>query len=107
MKNITFYNDFLIVEALLQNSITKCAQQNMIDGIVNNVKQYIENNINPNDKAGSILNMLAPGIISTTLGAMGLGKIGFLLGLAARFFHLDVAGILRSIWSKLKEQLSN
>jgi hypothetical protein len=105
---ISLYTDQLIVEMLLNDpKLLKTAQaQSMAASIVDKVKQYVGNNIDPNDKSGSVLDMLAPGILTTTLSLMGLGKIGMLLGLAMRVFHIDTAGILRSIWSTLKSALS-
>src|SRR5258708_487765 len=106
-RQISNYVDLLIVETLIGNTgLSKIAQEtNIMSGIAGKVKNYVSNNVDPNDKSGSLLNMLAPGVISTTLGLLGLGRIGMLLGLAARFFHIDVAGILRSIWASLKEVL--
>jgi hypothetical protein len=103
------YIDFIIVQALLEDPLLhKKAEDgsDMISGLAGAAQHYISNNIDPNDKVGSVVNMLAPGAIWTTLGMMGMGRLGFFLGLAARFFHIDVAGILRSIGEKLKEALS-
>jgi hypothetical protein len=106
------YVDFLIVQALLEDPfLHKKAQQAEDNEITPSaagatVQNYVNNNIDHNDKVGSVINMLAPGVIWTTLGMMGFGKIGFFLGLADRVFHLDVASILRSIGEKLKEALS-
>jgi hypothetical protein len=103
------YLDLLIVGTLAgQTSLSKVGQDTsgLMSGITDKIKSYVSNNVDPNDKVGSVINMLAPGVISTTFGAFGLGKIGMLLGLAARFFHIDVAGILRSIWQELKSELS-
>jgi hypothetical protein len=101
---ISIYVDQLIVETLLNDpTLLKTAQaQSMVASIVEKVKEYVGNHIDPNDKAGSVLDMLAPGLITTTFSVMGLGKIGMLLGLAMSVFHIDAAGILRSIWEKLK-----
>ncbi len=67
------------------------------------VKHYVSNNIDPNDKTGSVINMMAPAAISTLFGG---GVLGIFLGLAMRVFHIDTAGILRSIWQSLKELLT-
>jgi hypothetical protein len=107
-SQVSNYVDLLVMETLVGDiGLSKTAQDTgIMSGIAGKVKDYIGNNVDPNDKAGSLLNMLAPGLISVTLGALGLGKIGMLFGLAARFFHIDVAGIFRSIWSSLKGALS-
>jgi hypothetical protein len=109
MMPIDNYIDYLMVQTLLEEqSLIKISQTaSLMSGFIDKIKTYINNNIDPNDKAGSILDMLAPGLISTTFSLMGLGKIGLVLGLLARMFHFDLAGILRDIWSSLKEELSD
>lgn len=102
-----FYMDVLIAETLLGDTgLSKVASPSgwMAD-IVSKVKDYFSNKVDPNDKAGSVLNMLAPGAIAVTFGAMGLPWFGRFLGLAASFFHWDVASILEEIWNKLKQAL--
>jgi hypothetical protein len=110
LNRASTYVDFLIVQALLEDPLLhKKADDgsSMMSGIGGAVQNYVNNNIDPNDKVGSVINMLAPGVITTTLSMLGMGRISsFLVGLAARFFHLDVASILRSIGEKLKEALS-
>jgi hypothetical protein len=108
-SQVNNYFDLLVIETLLSSGgLSKVAQQapTMMDGVVDKIKSYMSNNIDPNDKAGSVLDMLAPGIISTTLSLFGLGKIGLILGFLARMFHFDLAGILRDIWEGLKSELS-
>ena len=104
------YLDSLTVEILLQDNtgLSKIAQTtpSIMDGIIDKIKSYMSNNIDPNDKSGSILDMLAPGLISATFSLMGFGKIGIILGVLARMFHFDLAGIFRDIWTGLKSELS-
>ena len=103
------YLDSLVIETLLQGTgLSKFAQQpSIMDSVIGKIKSYMGNNVDPNDKAGSVLDMLAPGLISTTFSLMGFGKIGMLLGFLARMFHFDLAGIFRSIWTGLKSELSS
>jgi hypothetical protein len=109
-SQVSNYVDFLVVETLLcDTDLSKFAQSpppSIMSEILGKIKSYVNNNVDPNDKAGSVLNMLAPGLITGILGAMGLGKIAWLAGLLARMFHLDLAGIFRSIWNGLKGELS-
>lgn len=106
MKNnseINFYVDSLIVETILSNDLmSKIAQAGLISSLKDKIVHYVGNNIDPNDKAGSILNILAPGAISVAFSAMGLGWLGMLFGLAMKIFHIDVKGILSSIYNKIK-----
>lgn len=109
-SQVNNYVDSLVVETLVGGDLSKVAQDaasgGMMSGIADKIKGYVSNNIDPNDKAGSLLNMIAPGIISTTFSLLGLGRIGMVLGLLARMFHFDLSGILKSIYDGLKEELS-
>lgn len=96
-SEISLYVDTIIIQSLLPNKTAS---------IIDSIKNYIGNNINPDDKVGSVLNMLGPAVISTTLGSMGFGKIGFMLGLACRMLHVDFNSIIRSIHDKITSALS-
>lgn len=106
-SEIGIYTDLLIAETLLGDPrLLKTAQAaNIASTIIEKVKNYFGSKVNPNDKVGSVLNMLAPGAIRVTFGAMGMPWMGLLLGLATSFFHIDVGSILEGIWNKLKEAL--
>lgn len=108
-SEIGIYTDILIAETLLGDpGLLKTAQaQNIMSSIISKVKDYFGSKVDPNDKAGSVLNMLAPGAIRMTFGAIGMPWLGMLLGVAASFFHFDVASILEGIWNKLKSALSD
>lgn len=108
-SEISLYVDTMIVETLLTDShLVKTAQAgNAISSLVSKVKGYFMNNIDQNDKAGSVLNLLAPGALSMTLSAIGLPWLGILLGLCMRVFHIDVNAILGDIWSKIKEMVTS
>jgi hypothetical protein len=111
MKNnseISFYVDTMIVETLLTDQVlSKTAQSGVLSQLVEKVKGYVGSHIDPNDKSGSLLNILAPGAISVTFSALGLPWLGILFGLAMRVLNIDVKGILKSIWDKLKSSLGN
>lgn len=102
-SEISFYVDSLMAETLLSdNTLTKQAQGGLISGLKDKIVHYVSNHIDPNNKAGSLLNILAPGVVTVALNAMGLGKIGFLFGLAMDFFHINVSGIFSTIYEKIK-----
>jgi hypothetical protein len=108
-SEIKLYVDTMVVQALLSDDVLlKNAQSgSMISDLISKVKSYFTNQVDPNDKVASIFNMLSPGIISTTLSALGLPWLGIFLGLATRVFHVDVAGIFRTVWTKLKEMVGS
>jgi len=102
-SEVSLYVDTLLVESLLTNpQIVKTAQGSMASGLVESVKSYFGNHIDPNDKAGSLLNIIAPGAISVVFAGLGLGWFGTLIGLAMNIFHVDIKGILSSIYDKIK-----
>ena len=107
-SEISFYVDSLIVETLLSDpALYKTAQASgLFSQLIDKVKNYFSNHIDANDKAGSILNMLAPGAIHVIFSAMGFGWLGALLGLATSVFHIDINAILTSIWNKVKSLIS-
>ena len=107
-RQIDIYNDSLIIEALLGSPLLlKTAQsQNIVSTIIDKVKDYFGSKVDPNDKAGSVLNMLGPGIITMTFSAMGMPWLGRFLGLADSLFHFNIAGILEKICGELKSELS-
>lgn len=107
-SEIKLYVDTMVVQSLLSDDVLlKTAQSSTITDLISKAKSYFTNQVDPNDKAGSIFNMLSPGLISTTLSALGLPWLGIFLGLATRVFHVDVAGIFRTVWTKLKEAVGS
>jgi len=107
-SEINFYTDTIIVQTVLSNNkLSKTAGiEEMASELIGKVKNYFGSKVESDNKAGSILNMLAPGALSLTLSAMGMPWIGLLFGVAMNVFHIDVAGILGSIWNSLKGILS-
>lgn len=106
-SEIKFYTDTMIIEALLSDDKFYKKADGSISQLTDSVKNYVSNHIDPEDRTGSLLNMLAPGAISILFKSMGLGKIGLLFGLAASVFHIDVKSILSSIYDGIKSLLSS
>jgi hypothetical protein len=107
-RDIGFYVDCMIVEAIASDpKLYKTAEGGgLVMSLIDKVKGYVGNNIDPNDKAGSLINILGPGVIFTAFKAFGFGWLGLLISLAMRIFHIDVSGIVTSIWDKLKGMIS-
>lgn len=103
---IKFYIDTLVVETMSRdNSFVK--QAGAISDLIQRAKDYINSKIDPNDKVGSVVNLLAPGAISAILYSLGFTWISVLLGLAMKVFNIDVASAIRSICSTLKSWVLN
>ena len=105
-SEIQFYTDLMIVEAIApSHKLHKTAS--MTSDIISKVQQYVGNNVDPNNKVDSLVNILAPGAIALTFRAMGLGWLGMIIGFVMRAFHVDVGHIIGSIWEKLKPALNS
>lgn len=102
-SELQFYHETQIVETLLSNDLDKRAQAGKVSALTDAVKHYVENHIDSDDVVGSLVNILAPGVISVAIG----GWFGVLLGLALRVFNIDIYGVFTSIWNKLKPNLSD
>lgn len=107
-NELRFYNENLIVHTLFADEqMIKLAQSGIMSGIISKMKEYFSNQIDPNDKTGSLLNLIAPGAISMVFSAMGLGRIGIAFSLAMRIFHIDVNSIFHSIYDSLKGDINS
>jgi len=108
---ISFYVDCMIVEAIAENpSIIKNAEGDTTGAIVSlmkAVKDYVVSKIDPNDKVGSVLNLLAPTLIFRMFGALGFGWVGALIGLAVSVFGIKVEDILKTIESGIRSLISS
>lgn len=67
----------------------------------NSIKQYFENQIDPNNKIGSLINLLAPGSLTMTIARLGFPKLGFFLGTIVSALGID----LHAIYSKIFETI--
>lgn len=103
-SEINFLVDAMIIQTLLDDgSLSKTAGlADMGEQIIEKVKHYVGNNVDSKDKTGSFLNIAGPGLLAVIMSGMGLPWLGTLIGFAMRFFHIDVAGILRKIVNSLK-----
>ena len=104
-----FYIDTMIVQTLVSNtSLYKTADMGGIgSALIEQVKHYVDNNIDPNNRAASLLGMLSPALLYKALNAMGFKKISILLSVAASFFRIDIINILSSIWDGLHGKLKD
>lgn len=105
---VSFYVDCLIVEALLSDeSLLKTAQASGVFGqLIEKLTTYFGNHIDPNDKSGTLLRLLAPGAVLVLFSALNMGWLGSLIGLAMNIFHVDVKAILTSIWNQIKSLIT-
>lgn len=107
-RELSFYIDTLVVEAIIGDPrLYKHANAGgLVSSLIDKVKVYVGNNIDQNDKAGSLMNILGPGVIFTAFRSFGFTWLGALISLAMRVFHIDVASMIRSIWDQLNNLIS-
>lgn len=107
-RELAFYADTLILETILaDDALIKTADEGLMSSLIQRVAEYFRSKIDDDNKVNGVLNMLAPGIITVTLRTMGLGWVGLLFGMAASVFHIDVAGMISSIYNSVKSALSD
>lgn len=104
--DLKYYVESFLVSSLNEN-LNKFASDDLISSTAGRVKDYVDQHINPDDKVGSFLNLIAPGAIATTLNAVGLGGFGTLIGLSLRVFHVNVWDILKDLYNKFRILLSH
>lgn len=103
---ISFCVDTLLVEAVLADpKLYKKA--GFVQDLLGKVKDYFSHQIDPANPVGSVLDHIAPGALWVLFQSMGIGKWGFLLGLLMETFHVDVHGMLKSIFDKVKVMISS
>lgn len=100
---LQFHHDARIAEILFSDDLKKSAQEGKAASLTDSIKHYVQNHLNPDDAVGSLVNILAPGVVAVAIG----GWFGTLLGLAMRVFNIDIYGVFTSIWNHLKPLLSN
>jgi len=111
-QDLALLNEMLMVKLILGDPLDKRASpiddvvKELVPDIASHVKEYFDSKIDKEHPTSSIINMLAPGVISATMSAMGLGRWGLLLGLLFSTMHVDVNGILSSIFGGVKSILS-
>ena len=104
-SEVSFCIDTLLVETVLgEPKLSK--QAGAIGDLLTKVKDYFMAHIDKSHPVASVLKLLAPGFLWTVMQGMGLGKWGFVLGLLADYFHVDVPGMIESLLSKVAPMIS-
>lgn len=101
--DLSFYLDTLLIETAFGDpTLIKTAQSGALSGLLDMVRNYFSAHWDPSDKSGSVINMLAPSAIAMIFRGLGFGKLGWLFGVAASALHIDVAGMIRSIYNAIR-----
>jgi len=105
LNDTKFYLDCFVVSSLFKETqLQKTAENQIISGLTNKIKELVQEHVNPDDKIGSLINILSPGIIFNILPGGFVKK--FIIFLLLNVFHINVGDIIESIWDKLKNAAS-
>lgn len=104
-SEVNFLVDTLLIETVLADP-KFYKKAGFVSDLLTKAKEYFGAHINQQDKLGSVLNILGPGLVSMVFSALGFGKFGFLLGLLMEVFHVDVKGLLSSLANKVRGMVS-
>ncbi len=104
-SKVSFCVDTLLVETVLSDP-KFYKKAGFVQDLLSKVKDYFGSHLDQSSPTSSVINMLAPGALWMMFSALGIGKWGFLLGLLMNVFHIDVAGMLQSLWTKVKDMVS-
>lgn len=98
-----FTKDKLILEAILiDDTMVKSAQSGIFEGLFNKTKEYAKEQIKEDDKLGSIVDLLAPGI----LWASGFKTISIILEVAQHWFGFSISKIFEEIATSIRSALT-
>lgn len=102
-SKVQLYMDTLIIEALLSDDLMiKNAQSGIIGSIIKKIKSMVSDRINPNDKLGSAIDLIAPGILMAT----GFPILSMILELAESWFGVKPSDSMKDIGNEIKSLIS-
>lgn len=104
-SEVSFCVDTLLVETVLADP-KFYKKAGFVQDLLGKVKDYFGAHIDKENPTSSVISLLAPGALWLMFQGLGIGKWGFLLGLLMDVFHIDVGGMLSSVWTKVKEMVS-
>jgi hypothetical protein len=104
-SEISFYVDTLLVEAVLSDP-KLYKKGGFVSDLFSKIKDYFASKIDPRNPVRSVLDELAPGAVWVLFNSLGIGGWGRFIGLLMEVFHVDVAGMLSSLYSKVKSMVS-
>jgi len=104
-RKIKYINDQILIHILEYGSNAKFASFDT--SFFNSVKGYFQNQINPENKIGSLLDLLAPGSLVMTVSRLGFPKLGIFLGIIVSAMGIDLTAIYSSIFNKFKNLIQN
>lgn len=100
--DLSFYLDMVLIETAVGNPhFLKTGQAGALSGLGDTVQEYFSAHWDPNNKEASVVNMLAPAAIYAIFRGFGSPIIGLLFGAVVSALHIDVDGMLHSIYNAI------
>jgi hypothetical protein len=107
-SSLQFYLDTLVIQSAFgDENLRKQAEESVAGELISAVKNYVGSKIDQDDKGGTIVNVLAPGVVVSMLRALGLGWLSYVAGIAMNVFHVDVNSIIKSILETLLPKIKD
>src|ERR1035437_5780498 len=98
-------SDDLIIKALFAKpTLYKTAED---DSITTTIKNYFDDKISKKDPVGSVINLLAPGVIWGMFSFIGFGTVGMAIGFFLDAFDVDVNKLLQPLFDEVKTMISS
>lgn len=95
------FSDTLVIEALLHDKFIKQAEDGFVSGLVSGIKSYVGSHIDENNKVGSILELLVPGVLATFSPWLAI-----IYTVADSLFGINLSSIFSSIKSGISSLIS-
>jgi hypothetical protein len=105
-SEVSFCVDTILVETALGDP-KFYKKAGLLSDLLSKVKDYFMAHIDKEHPVESVLKYLAPGALWILMQSIGLGKWGFFLGILADYFHVNIPGIIESMFGKVKEMISS
>lgn len=105
-REVSFCVDTLLVQTVLGDD-KMYKQAGIIGDLLTKVKEEVMSHIDKEHPVESVLKLLAPGALWVIMQGLGLGKWGFFLGLLVDYFHVDIPGLLGSVFEKAKPLITS
>lgn len=104
-SEVSFCVDTLIVETVLADP-KFYKKAGIITDVLTRIKNEFMGHIDKSHPVESVLKILAPGALWVLMQGIGLGKWGLFLGLLTDYLHIDIPGMIGSLLSKVKGQIT-
>ena len=97
---VKFYLDTLLIETALSYP-KNYKKASFVEDLINKAKTYVEGKIDPNDRVGSALKLLAPGALFALMKGLGFGGWSIVLQILLDVLDIDLGGMLNTAYHEV------